>query len=381
MSIRTCMYYTNWSVYEPKNHQARDIPLENVTNLFYAFIAMDIDTGKLKFSDEWADIQKELDINGVLCKGSLGQIYALKQKFRHTKVSMSIGGWGTSETFVSIVSDEAKFANLVASCMFFVSEYGFDGIDVDWEYPQNAVEAARLVELLRRLRSGLDELETVVNLGSGSMLLSIAAPAAPEQASILQASEIDQYVSFWNLMCYDYTGAWSGQTGYHSNLFGGALSTDLAVKYYIQQGVNPQKLVIGMPNYGRGFSGTTREIGNTFNGVGSGSSGDAGVWLYKTLPLPGTTEEFDYRKVSASCYEPVQGLLVVYDNQQSAKIKAKYVLSNGLGGAMWWESCGEDYANLERSTLHNFVATLGSDCLERCENNLSYPSSAFLTGV
>lgn len=84
---------------------------------------------------------------------------------------------------------------------------------------------------------------------------------------------MDQFLSFWNLMAYDYQGSWSDKAGHHAQLFGAnaeELSTDRAVRWFTENGVPKDKMVIGLPLYGRSFL-HTKGVGHSFSGVGKGS--------------------------------------------------------------------------------------------------------------
>lgn len=369
---RTCVYYSNWSVYARK-HFPRDIPVDVTTNLFYSFIGIDDVTGRVKLTDSWADLELPMDSGcGGSVKGSIRLLFELKRKYRKLKVSMSIGGWGTAHLFQNVMSDPVKMAAFVSSSIEFLLEYGFDGIDIDWEYPNSPQESDQMVELLRQLRQGLNQI-------SNKLLLTVAAPASPETANKLKVKQIDQYLDFWNLMCYDYAGSWSSTTGYHLNLFGNNgdnnINTADTIQLYVDAGVQPSKLVMGMPNYGRSFTAESDLIGIPFT-QGKGSGDEAGIWSYKELPVG--IEKFDTRKVSAYCYDSSTKTLITYDNPQSARIKAMYVLLKGLGGGMWWESCGDDYSKKDRSLIYNFVDQLNGQ-LEETDNHLDiYGASKYL---
>lgn len=368
--FKSCVYYSNWSVYNRK-HFPKDIPASNVSHIFYAFIGMDSGTGQLKLSDEWADVQlpmeSPLDKNKKLC-GSLLQLSEIKQINRHLKVLMSIGGWGTSALFTEIMSKPAKMEKFISSSIELLLKYKFDGIDIDWEYPANNTEAQLLVELLKRLRIELDRIHN-----QDDLLLTVASPAGDDQLSIMKLREMDKYLSFWNVMCYDFAGgSWSSNTGYHSNLFGkngdNSLNCSDTIQKYLSQGINSRKLVMGMPCYGRCFyNASGLGIGQLFK-LGDGKEETVD---YKELPIRGSHEEFDNRKVSAYTYDPKTHVMITYDNHQSARIKAKFIELNKLGGGMWWDSAG-DSKRPERSLILNFVDQLGgTEMLDKSKNHIA----------
>ncbi|EGW33264.1 chitinase endochitinase 1 precursor [Spathaspora passalidarum NRRL Y-27907] len=371
---KTEVYFSNWSVYQ-RSHFAIDIPIKYYTHIFYAFILVDQQTGRLKFSDEWCDLQMPLkSATGAPVVGNLQQLFSMKLANRHLKVIMSIGGWGTCHLFEAVMSDKQKLANFIDSAVEFVHEYGFDGVDIDWEYPKNDKDARNYVELLRGLRSKLPN----------QFSLSIAAPAGAENVMVLRIKEMDQYLSFWNLMCYDFAGeGWSKRTGFHSNLFGNngdnELNADNVVEHYKRMGVDSSKLILGMPMYGRVFHGVAKpEIGHSFSSsVRKGPDViDTEIVDYKRIPLD--TEVFDPRKVSACNYTGSSQQFIVYDNAQSARIKAGYTRSKQLGGGMWWDSCG-DSPDPAKSLVINYVDQLGGiDVLDKSDNVVSYPTSKYL---
>ncbi|CCH46845.1 Chitinase 1 [Wickerhamomyces ciferrii] len=381
--LRTCVYYSDWSIYERK-HFPEQIPLDLVTNIFYAFFNIDPNSGEVKLSDPWADtdieFQSPYDSNKKI-NGLLARFYEIKQHSRHVKVSMSIGGWSYSDNFKKGTDSEAKLSKFVDSALKSMIEYGFDGIDLDWEYPENRIEAAQYLQIMKKLREGMRNLETEHGLSKDSFLLTIASPAFAEKLDIFNVEEMDKFLSFWNLMTYDFAGSWSDKTGYHCNLYKKSqdeLCADDSIKYFLSKGISSSKLVLGMANYGRSFTNTDG-FGKPFQGVGPGSDGEQGFWFYNKLPMSGSNEEYDSKAVIGFNYNKDTKTFVSYDTVDSVSTKAQYVIDNKLGGGMWWESCGDKYDDPDRSLINSFVKKIGNDQLDSSSNVIDcYDSSEYL---
>lgn len=316
-------YYSNWSVYEAE-HFPRDLSY-HFTHIFYAFLKPNSKTGHLEHIDKWADLEKPI---GELT-GAIAALMLLKKVRPNLKVILSIGGWGTHKEFQSMALDSDRVANFIQSTVAFLQKHGFDGVDIDWEYPLNAREGAQLLSLLTVLRLKLDP----------KLSLSVAAPAGSEQVNQLNIPAMDRVLSFWNIMCYDFVGSsWSERAGYHSNLYGNngsnALNAHLVLCNYAERGATPKKLVMGMPAYGRAFSKlTSHHIGAKFR-----SKEDI---LIDVKDIDRSNQVFDSSRVAAASYIPDKDILVTYDNAQCAIIKGRYVKEHELAGGFWWDSKGE----------------------------------------
>jgi chitinase len=383
--MRTCVYYSNWSVYSRK-HFPEDIPLDYTTNIFYAFFNIDPSSGEVKLSDSWADVEMpfkpQFDTHRKKIHGLLGRFYEIKRHNRHVKVSMSIGGWSNRENFKDGVSSDTKLEKFVDSAVSLMMQYGFDGIDLDWEYPEDSHQAKRYLILMRKLKAKFRAIEYEHNLKQDSFLLTIASPAFADKLNLFNIKEMDRYLSFWNLMTYDFAGEWSETTGYHCNLYSKGqsdLCADDGVKYLIKEGVDSSKIVLGMANYGRSFTNTCG-YGHPFHGVGDGSSDEKGIWNYNRLPFPGTQEMFDANAVIAFCYDQKTRKFISYDNTESVEKKGEYARCMKLGGGMWWESCGDNYKDPSRSLIHHFVKSIGGrEVLDKSPNIIDiYSKSDYL---
>ena len=213
-------------------------------------------------------------------------------------------------------------------------------------------------------------------------LISVASPAGPVNYDILHLAAMDAYLDQWNLMAYDYAGSWDTDSGHQANIFPNPananstpFSTNKAITDYIAAGIAPNKIVMGLPLYGRAFEETTG-LGQPFTGIGSGSWED-GIWDYKVLPKSGATEIFDSVAQASYSYDSSVQELITYDNVASALNKAVYIESNGLGGAMFWETSGD------KTGTGSLIAAVGGSLatLDSSQNLLSYPDSQYANMV
>lgn len=311
--------------------------------------------------------------------GCIKQLYLQKKKNRSLKTLLSIGGWTYSVQkkfdVASTPEGRLRFAN---SAVKLLADWGFDGIDLDWEYPEDREQAQWYVDLLKAVRERLDEY-AAENGQHYHYLLTVAAGAGPEKYRIQHLKEMDKYIDTWHLMAYDYAGAWDKSAAAHSsNLFPASkdiqstmFDTDQAVKDYIANEISPSKIILGLPLYGRSFGGT-EGLGKPFVGVGGGSY-EQGIWVYKDLPRPGSDVHFDKALGASYSYNNETKELVSFDDVQSTKAKANYIKNKHLGGAFYWDASGDKKG--EGSLVETMAQVLGK--LDKSSNMLEYPASKY----
>lgn len=293
------------------------------------------------------------------------------------KVLLSIGGWTYSSKFAPIAATEAGRQKFASSAVALVKDWGFDGLDIDWEYPASAEEGRNFVLLLQACRQALDNYAQQHAPGY-HFLITIATSAGPTHYRNMDFAGMEPLVDNWNLMAYDYAGSWDTTSGHQANLYVNTgdpastkFSTEQAVEDYLAAGIPSHKISMGLPLYGRSFEDTTG-LGQPYSGIGSGSV-EAGVWLYKDLPRPGAREAYDDVAKASYSYDTSTKELITYDTVFSATAKAQYLVSKGLGGAVFWEASGD------RTGSESLVGTVAKRMgdLDMTPNLLSYPVSKY----
>ncbi|KAG8961834.1 Endochitinase 1 [Tulasnella sp. 419] len=382
-------YFTNWGIYGRK-YPPSLVPADDLTHVLYAFANLRAETGEVFLSDEWSD--KDIHYpgdswndSGNNLYGNFKQFYLLKKKHRHLKLLLSIGGWTYSPQFHPIVVSKSRRAKFVQTSVQLLKDYGLDGLDIDYEYPSNNAQAQGYLDLLRELRSALDSYSREIG-ANYHFPLTIAAPCGPQNYEKLLAREMDQYLDFWNLMAYDYSGSWDQVANHQANVYGGEINTNRAVDWFSSQGIAKHKLIIGIPLYGRSFLATDGP-GKSFSGVGPGSW-EAGNYDYRALPLPGSKVFHDKSEIVSWSYDARKREFISFDDDQVAKWKAQWIVREGLGGAMYWELSGDkgnDRPDMEQGEGKTYVPgpslvkvmkdIMGK--LDDCRNWLEYPDSKF----
>ncbi|KAL1512588.1 hypothetical protein ABEB36_002157 [Hypothenemus hampei] len=319
-------YYPSYSAYD-------DITPENLdptlcTHINYAFILLSED-GSLEVADEYLDIDQ----------GLFTRVTNLKLANPSLKVLLSVGGGGQSDYFSEIAADESKRSTFVVSANHFLSEYNFDGLDVDWEYPEDA-DRENYITLLRQLKEAFEP--------KGWLLTAAVSSAVDEHG--YNAPEMAQYLDFINLMTYDFYGPWSQYTGQNSALYASSvesqyekanLNVEAAANKWVSAGVPKNRLALGMAFYGRSFTLSKSSDHGLHAGI-TGVGADGGEFAYSQI----CAEFNDWETVSDeeqhNPYKYKDNQWLGYDNLQSLTDKAQFTVTNGFFGAMIWSINQDD---------------------------------------
>ncbi len=244
----------------------------------------------------------------------LRQVVALKKQNADLKVMLSVGGW-TSGNFSEMAADSLHRTAFVNNCKKIVDDFGLDGIDIDWEYPTSSEagissspeDTDNYTLLMRDLRNvlGKDKMVTLATIWS---------------AKYIDFKAIDQYVDLVNVMSYDMRQVPGHQCPiYPSEKFGEACVAN-AVKHHLEAGVPANKLVLGIPFYGRGCGPYTDYVD------------------FKDFYVAeGCTMERDSVAHIPYIADKDGNLVLGYEDVESATEKCQYALDNQLRGVMYWE--------------------------------------------
>lgn len=250
-----------------------DIDVSVCSHLVYAFAILDSTNYTIKSHDSYLDLP---DNNGL---DNYRRFTSLKQRKTGLKTLLAIGGWTDSR-------GSFKYSDLVASSVYrqgfithvipFLQTYQFDGLDLDWEYPAyhdggRPQDKANFATFVQELKMAFQP----------HNLLLTAAVAAPENLATkaYDIPTLAHYLDYIHLMTYDFHGSWEPQADHHSPLYKrnsevNNLNANFTVSYWINEGAPPDKLVLGVPLYGRSFTLSTGQTTPPAPASGPGTAGD-----------------------------------------------------------------------------------------------------------
>ncbi len=347
-------YYPNWQWYDRGNLVGpTTIDYSKYTIINYSFFSPQTN-GTLAQTDTWADEnlllgQPDWQNGGYIANTSLIDL----AHNNNVKVLASIGGWTLSSNFPAIAADSAKRATFAGECVRLINQFNFDGVDLDWEYPGYAAhngtpnDGPNFTALLQNIRDSLDALELIT--GNDYMITSCFS-ADPAKMTFVEWANVNNIIDYFNLMTYDFFGAWDPASNHNSPLYAPAVgnpSFNLNATFInINQvyGIPASKINLGVAFYGRSVTSCT-----SLHGSNSGTPDNSTFWEDEGSPLYYNIQKkmnlFTSYWDSTAQVPYLLGnnlsTFVSYDNKESVARKAAYVLQNDAAGVIIWELTGD----------------------------------------
>lgn len=332
-------YYPAWKSYSGFTPDKLDASKLTHINYAFAYIGQD---NKIKpgYPDKDPENFKKLN--------------ELKKVNPDLKILISVGGWNWSGKFSDTASTDFSRAAFADSCVEFITKYGIDGIDLDWEYPvggglpdnsKRPEDKQNFTLLLKEIREKLDEQGLKDNR---HYLLTIAGGASNYYLKNIEPDKIREYIDYANIMTYDLHGPWDAYSDFNAPLYSSSnsspqykISVDSGVNAWIDAGFPKDKLVVGVPFYGYLYkisSGAGNGIYQKFtNGEALSFSSIKTDYINN-----GYSEFFDSESMVSWLYK--DNTFISYDDARSLELKAEYIKNEELGGIMIWE-LSQDYNN------------------------------------
>ncbi|MEV1046592.1 glycosyl hydrolase family 18 protein [Streptomyces sp. NPDC049916] len=353
---RVIGYFTNWRTGKDGKdaYLVPDIPWDKVTHLNYAFAHVD-GSNKLSVGPDGPDNAStgmtwpgvagaEMDPT-LPYKGHFNLLTKYKKQHPDVKTLVSVGGWAetggyfgpdgkrvNSGGFYAMATNADGSVNQTGidtfadSAVAFVKKYGFNGVDIDYEYATSMKDAGHPMDhaLANGRRAGLvkgydalmktlrEKLDRAGQADGKHYLLTVAAPSSGYLLRGMETYQMQKYLDYVNIMSYDLHGAWNEYVGPNASLFDdgkdnelaqagvyttsqygglGYLNTDWAYHYF--RGSMPAgRINIGLPYYTRGFknvqggtdglwgkaAATTCPAGSGLTKCGDGAVGIDNLW-------------------------------------------------------------------------------------------------------
>lgn len=309
------------------------IEANKLTHINYAFV--DIKNGKAFLSNEKTDSTNFRKLN------------LLKKDNPDLKILISIGGWAWSENFSDAVLTDSARQVFAKSSVAIIKQYKLDGVDIDWEYPGMPGEEGNVfrpedkqnfTEMFHAIRNELDLLEKE---SGQKKLLTTAVAGFAEWLPFVEMDKAAQYLDYVNLMTYD---LFVGDTAvnhaglYKSKFYNSDRNADHCVNAFIAAGVPVEKLVLGIPFYGRSF--TLKEDADI--PIGKKFVSQAYIDGY-TFIKDSLVDQRGYKKDRDTfanvpyIYNAATRTVISFDDEKSVRRKCQYVMDKKMAGVMFWE--------------------------------------------
>ena len=260
----------------------------------------------------------------------LRSIIALKEHHPHLQVMLSIGGWGSGR-FSEMAANDTNRQQFALDCQRVIHEYGLDGVDIDWEYPSSSAGGiSSMPEDTQNYTSLMSDIRRAIGKDK---LLTLASVSTAEY---IDFKAIDPFVDFVNIMAYDMAMPPKHHAPLYRSDLAGHITVEEAVNYHLAAGVSAQKLVLGMPFYGKG----DRSV--------------IGPMDFKDLEMQ-TKYQVKWDETAKVPYLVNDNgeFICTFENEKSIGIKCNFIKERGLLGGMYWEYSGDNEAGALRNAVYD----------------------------
>ncbi|XP_066255008.1 probable chitinase 2 [Euwallacea similis] len=345
-------YIGTWAVYRPDKgaFTVENLDPSLCTHIIYSFAGLNPSEDSIKSLDPWQDLTENYG------KGGYQRITTLKLRYPHLKVSLAIGGWNEgSANYSKLAAEPSRRSKFVSSSVDFIRKYNFDGLDLDWEFPGkrggSPDDKLNFLLLVKELKAAFRKY---------NLLLTAAFGAGKDTIDIAYDVEgLGVYLDFIHVMCYDYHGAWDQKTGANAPLRStDVLNVEFTINYMMKLGAPMNKLVLGVPLYGRTFilpepiePGSVRKprlgMASTSVGFQGPLTRESGFMGYNEICLEVKNKTAPWRKYwdpeSRTPFAVRGAQLITYDDERSIFEKVQFAMENNLGGIMVWSVDTDDF--------------------------------------
>ena len=319
-------------------------------------------------------------------------------KYPHLKWILSVGGWYDSSYFSAATSDKHRAA-FVKSAVRYIVAFGFDGIDIDWEYPgfehggepmpgmpkvgdpEEVTDCAKeTCQYDGRNTDGIQYAKFVAELREAfkaegknkhgeDYTISIAAPADTVKVAKMDVAAMCKSLDWVNVMTYDMAGQWDAATGHQAPVSGcdndECFSTEKAMQAYLDEGCSPDQLHVGVPFYAHQFDnvkGTAPDpslpgLKVPFTGPSQSTCQTSPGECVPTWRAGGASwakyAHWDEAAVASYAYDTATDTFFSYDNPQAISAKIAYAKKKGFGGLMYWFIQADDTSSTLLKAIHN----------------------------
>ncbi|KAL8276452.1 hypothetical protein RQP46_011154 [Phenoliferia psychrophenolica] len=285
----------------------------------------------------------------------------------------SVGGWTGSLYFSSLVSTAASRKSFAKDLSSFATKWGFEGIDLDWEYPNHqgigcnnisSADSANLLLFVKELKHQLGPSKII------TAAVSVNGLYGADGTILTDVSEYAKYIDYLNVMNYDVTGTWSGSTGPNSplNACNSGVGADTTIALWTGAGFPANQLMLSqlsnttIGNYTSQIyqaMSTTLPKGDSSDNYttstdvcGVTTTGYLGHWeMYELISegllssdektgKNGFTRHWDDCTSTPFLFNPSTKIFITYDDSESIGLKAEFAVAKGLAGLFIFDSLG-----------------------------------------